>query len=106
MGLKLSNRQLKLLTELVLQASKDTPNVEFDEMLNRMMEMCRFRGMTINWNNNSAGDIHGMAELALKVKREQEPSMKPRENGSVRQTPEHVKREREKLVHPLMRDPS
>lgn len=70
MGLKLNNRQLKLLTELTLEASRTTPDQDLDELLNRMIAMCRFRGMSITWKGNSKGDVHDIAGVALKAAKE------------------------------------
>jgi hypothetical protein len=101
MGLRLSNRQLKMLTEVVLQQSKDDPNVEWDDLLNRMIGMCRFRGMTLTFNSHSHGDFQRLGELAERAQLEHVPANQPRDNGSVSELPQHVQR---RAVHPLFRD--
>jgi hypothetical protein len=99
MGLRLSTRQLRIVTELVLTEIKREQNIELDELLDRLAEMAKHRGLTYTMQSQKKdpNDLHG---LSLLVARE-----RPDRKGSP--TPIHPKRMARKPVlveHPLFRD--
>ena len=96
----MSNRQLKMMTELVFKASRDTPDIEWDDLLARLTEMCQFRGMTMTVLKLSGTDQEELDALPTpEVKAERIRAANLRSKKPV--PPAEVSRA---AVHPLFRD--
>lgn len=102
--MKLTNVQLKLLVPILLKAAKDEPNIELDEVIDRLIEMAQHRGMTMTRVAYKSGDPLDMQGLAMDAKANR-PERAVQVGQRERVTLPGKGLKGQDSVHPLFRDP-